>query len=123
MSSFSARFSSMPLPPDRRPLRRWSHADTAPGRPRCLAAGCRSAPRVTVAGQPVLSSCPDGTMVAVRGGAEGRLTDAAGRLRSFRLFGGVSATVSGTEVDLVGPKPRLILAVLALEAGRTVSYD
>src|SRR4051812_10084839 len=62
-------------------------------------------------------------MVAVRGGVEGELTDAGGRLRSYRLFGGVSATVSGVEVDLVGPKPRLVLAVLALETGRTVSFD
>lgn len=43
--------------------------------------------------------------------------------RSFRLFGGVAATVDGVEVDLVGPKPRLVLAVLLLEPGRTVSVD
>src|SRR4051794_22411782 len=75
----------------------------------------------TAVGQRVRLSRLDGTMVTVRERAGAELTEAAGRLRSYRLFGGVSATVSGVEVDLVGPKPRLVLAVLALEAGRTVS--
>jgi DNA-binding SARP family transcriptional activator len=41
----------------------------------------------------------------------------------IRLFGGIAATRSGAEIDVGGPKQRMILALLALTPGRAVSLD
>jgi DNA-binding SARP family transcriptional activator/nucleoside-triphosphatase THEP1 len=41
----------------------------------------------------------------------------------YRLFGGVRALLDGVDVDLGGPKPRSVLALLLLQPGRTVPVD
>lgn len=41
----------------------------------------------------------------------------------YTLFGGVSARIDGVEVDLGGPKPRAVLALLLLTPGRTTPVD
>jgi DNA-binding SARP family transcriptional activator len=41
----------------------------------------------------------------------------------YRLFGGVSARIDGVEVDLGGPKPQALLALLLLTPGRSTPVD
>lgn len=46
-----------------------------------------------------------------------------GPMLQYRLFGGVAAVRAGVEVDVGGPKPRAVLAMLLIEVGRPVSVD